>query len=171
MIGSSTASIRSMAKIGAYLYVGGIFTNAGGVITRTVARWNGRSWEAMGSGVGNESSPGAASAGAMTAQGNDLYVGGIFETAGVVDSEFIARWNDQIDFTPPSVMHLLNAQLLAGSAFRFRATATERANYVIEYSSDLTHWNPFTTNIAAQLDLTNSVPGVDIRYYRMREIP
>jgi trimeric autotransporter adhesin len=171
MIGSSTASIRSMAKIGTYLYVGGIFTNAGGIITRTVARWNGSSWEAMGSGVGNESTPGGASGTAMAAQGNDLYVGGIFETAGVVDSEFIAHWNDQIDFTPPSLMRLLNAQLLPGPAFKFRATATERANYVIEYSSDLTHWNPFTTNIAAQLDLTNSIPGADIRLYRMREIP
>jgi hypothetical protein len=171
MINSGTASVTSMAKIGSYLYVGGNFTNAGGIITRTVARWNGSSWEAMGSGVGNETLPGAARASAMAAQGNDLYVGGIFETAGVVDSEYIAHWNDQIDFTPPSLMRLLNAQLIPGPAFKFRATATERATYLVEYSSDLKTWNPFTTNIAAQLDLTNSIPGADTRFYRMREIP
>jgi trimeric autotransporter adhesin len=171
MVGSSLASIRSMAKIGTYLYVGGVFTNAGGVITRTVARWNGSSWESLGSGVGNENVPGAASGSAMAAQGNDLYVGGIFETAGVIDSGYIAHWNDQIDFTPPSLMRLLNAQLLPGPMFKFRVTATERANYVVEQSSDLIHWTPFTTNIASQLDLSNSISGTGSQLYRMREIP
>src|SRR5690348_17370367 len=98
-----------------------------------------------------------------------MYAGGIFETAGVIDSGYIAHWNDQVDFTPPSLMRLLNAQMLSGSGFKFRATATERANYVIEYSSDLLTWSPFTTNGAAQLDFTNSVPGADSRLYRMRQ--
>jgi len=171
MIGASTASVRAMAKIGSYLYVAGVFTNAGGVITRTVARWNGSSWESLGRGVGNENVPGAASGSALAAQGNDLYVGGIFETAGVIDSGYIAHWNDQVDFTPPSVMRLLNVQMASGSAFKFRATATERANYVIEYSSNLITWNPVITNGAAQLDVTNSAPGGDARFYRMRQIP
>jgi len=98
-------------------------------------------------------------------------VGGIFETAGVCDAEYIARWNDQIDFTPPSVMRLSNPQMLPGNDFKFRATATERAAYVIEHSANLVNWTPLTTNSLSLLDITNSVPGVDIRTYRLREIP
>jgi hypothetical protein len=55
--------------------------------------------------------------------------------------------------------------------FKFRVTATERANYVVEQSSDLIHWTPFTTNIASQLDLSNSISGTGSQLYRMREIP
>ena len=61
---------------------------------------------------------------AMVAWGNDLFVGGIFEDAGVADSGYIARWNDQIDFTPPATLRLLNPQMLSGNDFKFRATAT-----------------------------------------------
>jgi cortical protein marker for cell polarity len=172
MFSSSTASVRSLAKIGGYLYAGGVFTNAGGtVITRSVARWNGSSWEGLGSGVGNENSPGAAIASGLVAQGNDLYVGGIFETAGVVDSGYIAHWNDQIDFTPTPTMRLLNGQLVSGASFKFRVTATDRANYVVEQSSDLINWTPFTTNGVYQLDLSNSISAPGSRFFRMRETP
>jgi hypothetical protein len=121
--------------------------------------------------VGNESTPGASRASVLAVSGNDLFVGGIFETAGVSDSGYIARWNDQIDFTPPSLMRLTNPQMLPGNNFKFRANATEHAAYVVDYSTDLTHWSPFTTNSQYGVDLTNSVPGVNLRTYRMREIP
>lgn len=35
------------------LYVGGSFTNAGGIATRNVAKWNGSEWSALGSGIGD----------------------------------------------------------------------------------------------------------------------
>jgi hypothetical protein len=173
MFHTSTASVTALAKIGSYLYAGGVFTNAGGaVITRNIARWDGIKWEALGSGVGNESTPGASRASVMTASGNDLFVGGIFETAGVTDSEYVARWNDQIDFTPPSLMRLTAPQMLAGNNFKFRAYSTERAAYVVEYSTNLTTWTPLTTNGGAMyVDLTNAVAGSNLRSYRMRQIP
>ena len=172
MFHTSTASVFSLAKLGGYLYACGVFTNAGGgVITRNIARWDGTQWESLGSGIGNEATSGASRATALTVWGNDLFVGGIFETAGVSDSEYIARWNDQIDFTPSSVMRLSNPQFLPGTGFKFRATATERAAYVIEHSADLVNWTPFATNSLSLLDFINAVPEVDIRIYRMREIP
>jgi hypothetical protein len=164
--------VFSLAKLGGYLYACGVFTNAGGgVITRNIARWDGTQWESLGSGIGNEATSGASRATALTVWGNDLFVGGIFETAGASDSEFIARWNDQIDFTPPSLMQLSNPKMLPGSEFRFRATATERAAYVIEHSANLVNWTPLTTNSLSLLEITNSVPGINARGYRMREIP
>jgi hypothetical protein len=68
-------------------------------------------------------------------------------------------------------MRLSNPQMLPGNAFKFRATATERAAYVIDRSADLVNWTPLTTNSAPSLDYTNIAPGVDLRTYRMREIP
>jgi hypothetical protein len=80
----------------------------------------------LGSGVGNESTPGASRVSALAVSDNDLFAGGTFESAGVSDSGYIARWNDQIDFTPPLVMRLSSPQMLPGNNFKFRVMATER---------------------------------------------
>jgi hypothetical protein len=36
---------------GNVVYVGGAFTNAGGVAARKIAQWNGSSWSAIGGGI------------------------------------------------------------------------------------------------------------------------
>ena len=167
---SGTASVRALAKIGNYLYAAGTFTNAGGsVIARSIARWDGSQWDALGSGIGNDLPTPRGTT--LAAWGNDLFVGGIFETAGVGDAGYIARWNDQIDFTPPSVMRLSNPGMFPGNTFTSRATATEGAAYVIEYSADLLNWASLTTNSLPSLDVTDSAPGVNVRAYRMKQIP
>ncbi|MGA2243117.1 MAG: hypothetical protein ABSH11_13915 [Verrucomicrobiota bacterium] len=172
MFATSTASVAALAKIGGYLYASGLFTNAGGsVITCAIARWDGTQWEALGSGIGNDLSSGVGRGFALAAWNNDLFVGGTFETAGVIDAGYIARWTDQIDFTPRSTMRLRDAQILPGNVFKFRATATEHAAYVVEYSPNLVNWASLTTNSLSSLDVTNSMPGVNVRTYRMREIP
>jgi hypothetical protein len=172
MSSSSTASVTALAKIGTYLYACGVFTNAdGSVAARNVARWNGTKWEALGSGVGNDMMPGASRGSALAVSGNNLFIGGTFETAGMCDAGYIACWNDQIDFTPRSVMRLGSPQMLPGNAFKFRAAATEHAAYVVEQSADMMHWTPVATNSLPMVDITNSVPGVNVRNYRMREIP
>jgi hypothetical protein len=166
---NGTASVLALAKSGSYLYAAGSFTNIGGVVTYNIARWDGSQWQAMGSGIGQYI--GAGRGNALAVSGSDVYVGGIFQDAGGIDSDFVAHWNDQIDYTPPSVMRLSNPQMLTGNAFKFRATATEHAAYVIEYSSNFSTWNPLITNSLSLLDVTNSAPGVNFRTYRMREIP
>jgi hypothetical protein len=167
---SSTAAVRALAKIGNYLYATGTFTNAGGATpARTIARWDGKQWEALGSGLGNAFT--ASRGSALVAWGNDLFVGGIFEDAGGGDAGYIARWNDQIDFTPRATLRLLNPRMMVGNDFLFRATATDRAAYLIEHSADLLGWAPFLTNSLPSLDVTNSAAGTDIRAFRMREIP
>lgn len=167
---SSTASVRSLAKIGGYLYATGVFTNAGGTTPANfIARWNGTKWEALGNGIGTTIS--LARGFALVASGNDLFVGGVFEDAGGGDAGYVARWNDQIDFTPPATLRLLNPKMLPGNAFKFRATATERAAYVIEHTVDFANWTPLTTNSLSSLTVTNPAPGVTVRAYRMREIP
>ncbi len=75
---------------GSDLYVGGGFDEAGGVTLSNIARWDGSSWSALGTGVDNQVR-------AMQVfddgGGGDLYVGGYFEDAGGSPASRIARWD------------------------------------------------------------------------------
>ena len=51
------------------LYIGGIFTVVGDVIANGIAKWNGTSWTALGSGVNDDVH-------ALAASGSDVYAGG-----------------------------------------------------------------------------------------------
>jgi hypothetical protein len=65
------------------LYVGGYFTTAGGVSASNIARWNGSSWSALGSGVDSTVT-------ALVVFGPDLYVAGGFSAAGGKVSPYLA---------------------------------------------------------------------------------
>lgn len=87
---SAECSVKTLAVKGADLYAGGIFDTAGGVPAKNVAKWNGISWSALGSGVGEFTSDGVYS---FALDGSDLFVGGIFNEAGGVPALNIAKWN------------------------------------------------------------------------------
>ena len=87
MNGASTGSVSSLAVVGSDVYAAGTFTTAGGVTASRIAKWNGTSWSALGSGVN-------ASVRNLEAQGTDLIVVGSFTGAGgVTGANRIARWN------------------------------------------------------------------------------
>lgn len=76
------------------LFAAGRFTLAGGALAQNIARWNGMSWAALGSGLTHSSTPGSTAVNAMTALPNgDLVVGGYFNVAGGVAVNGIALWN------------------------------------------------------------------------------
>ncbi len=68
------------------VYAGGEFTKAGGVDAHHVARWNGRSWQALGTGVDGDVH-------AIAVDGSDVYVAGDFTVAGGINAVGIARWD------------------------------------------------------------------------------
>jgi hypothetical protein len=79
------ASVRALAVSGSDLYVGGAFTMAGGVPASKIAKWNGSSWSALGSGL--EPAPGTEDitlVSALAVAEGELYAGGTFT---------IAKWN------------------------------------------------------------------------------
>jgi len=78
--------VGALAVSGVNLYVGGEFTNAGVIGATRVAKWNGTTWSALGSGVGYFVS-------SLAVLGSDLYVGGGFRTAGGISVTNVARWN------------------------------------------------------------------------------
>ncbi len=69
------------------LYIGGNFTVAGDTTANGIAKWNGTSWSALGSGLLN------GVVHALALSGSDLYAGGGFTTAGGVATTNIARWD------------------------------------------------------------------------------
>lgn len=90
-ISSPGAFVRSMRIVGDDLYVGGIFSSAGGVTTSGIARWSigGKSWSDVGGGLGGNSP----FLFAMTSSGTDLYVAGAFTRAGSINANRVAKWN------------------------------------------------------------------------------
>ena len=71
--------VQSLAMSGTKLYVGGDFTNAGGIASADhIATWNGTAWAAVGSGLGD--SPSAVYA--IAVDGTKVYAGGSFQNAG-----------------------------------------------------------------------------------------
>lgn len=168
---SGAVDVRALAFGGdGKLYCCGRFTNISGVKASSIARWDGTKWEALGSGLFAAS--GVDRGVGLTIQGNDVFVTGIFDAAGLTESSGIARWNDTIDFTPPLTMNFSRTQLLPGGLFKSRLTTTDRTTYGIEYSDNLQTWTSLTTNYATQLDFTNAVSSpTNRRVFRARQIP
>lgn len=75
------------------LYVAGDFTQAGEVSTRGIARWNGEHWSALDGGLGGFTVTVSDLVEFDDGSGPALYVGGIFSTAGRVETNGLARWD------------------------------------------------------------------------------
>jgi hypothetical protein len=69
------------------LYVGGDFDTAGGIEVNLIARWNGTTWSALGSGLSGY--PWAL----VTDRVGNLYAGGHFGTAGGITVNNAAKWD------------------------------------------------------------------------------
>ena len=78
-------AVNTLMTYGADLYAGGAFTTAGGGAASGIAKWDGNSWSALGSGVSSSLVY------ALAPFGTNLYAGGGFTTAGGTSSNNIAR--------------------------------------------------------------------------------
>ena len=68
-------AVYALAWDGTNLYAGGYFTTAGGAGANRIAKWNGSSWSALGTGMND-------TVRALTCVGTNLYAGGTFSTSG-----------------------------------------------------------------------------------------
>ena len=104
----------------------GRFASAGGVPATNIARWNGTTWSALGSGIGG-SLPvtDAVYALAVLPNGN-LIAGGSFQIAGGVAAWNVSSWNGtnwsimpnvRLDSTVTALVVLPNGDLIAGGLF------------------------------------------------------
>ena len=91
--GSLKGTVTTIAISGTDVYVGGSFTNAGGVPgANRIARWDGAQWHAVGG--ANAISGIFPSVNTIAISSTDVYVGGSFTNAGgVPGANSIARWD------------------------------------------------------------------------------
>lgn len=92
------------------LYVGGNFGAVGDVVANRVAKWNGITWSALGSGLSSDVL-------ALAVLGSDLYAGGAFTSAGGVTANRIAKWNGTSWSALGSGMAGLNPRVFALTVF------------------------------------------------------
>jgi len=97
ILGTSTSrnngngiTVNAMARYGNIIYVTGSFRTIGNLIVNGIAKWDGSTWSALGTGFGGVLPNGYALA--VDANGI-LYAGGDFSSAGGVTATRIARWN------------------------------------------------------------------------------
>ena len=84
-------TVRAIVIKGREVYVGGRFTTAGGVAADSIAKWDGRTWFALGSGLRAGSFD--AVVWSLALSGSDVFAGGEFNRAGAERANNIARWD------------------------------------------------------------------------------
>jgi len=109
--------VAALAVSGSNLYAGGSFTTAGGHVAKYIAKWDGSSWSALGSGIDGEVH-------ALAVSGTDVYAGGGFTRAGGLAATSIAKWDgtkwSALDSGMNNVVSALavsGSDLYAGGAF------------------------------------------------------
>jgi hypothetical protein len=87
-------SVLALAVVGNEVFVGGGFTEAGGVSANRVARFNTQTntWSSLGTGSSNGV---FGDVYALAVVGNEVFVGGRFTSAGGVSANRVARFNTQ----------------------------------------------------------------------------
>lgn len=162
--GAATAFVNAIAISGNDVYVGGIFTDAGGVAVNNVARWNGAGWSALGSGVTGS----LTSVNAIAINGADVFVAGSFSNAGGVLVNNIARWNGSSWFAVGpglsgtiSALAVSGSDLYAGGAFTFSSGGVPSGGIA---RWDGSTWNAVGGGLAGVSELVRSisVSGSDV---------
>ena len=152
--------VQALAVSGNDLYAGGYFTTADSVSATNIAKWNGSSWSALGSGVNGDSRVSA-----LGVMGSDLYVGGGFTTAGGKVSAYLAR----AIINPPVLTLERNA---SGTNF-IRFSGVPGTAYHLQRAPGLAGpWPNIATNIApaqGRIEVGDSSPPQNQAFYRVVE--
>jgi hypothetical protein len=162
-------TVNTIAISGTDVYVGGNFTNAGGVTgANSIARWNGSTWNAVG--------PTPSITGTVTTiaiSGTEVFVGGRFTNAGTVPgADYIARWNGTTwsgllsgTFGISSTVNTIaisGTDVYVGGAFT-NAGGVTGANYIARWNSANSTWNRLGAANAINAPVnTIAISGTDV---------
>lgn len=123
------------------VYVGGSFTQAGGIIVNRIAQWNGTAWSAIGTGITSTGYPDVLSI-AVNGPG-DIYAGGNFP-------DRLRHWNGS-SWTAfgPIVGSSVNALMLSGTDLyiggAFTSAGGVSASYIAKWNSST--WSALGTGV------------------------
>lgn len=87
-VGGMFSKVNALGVSGNNVFVGGQFSNAGGMNIYGIARWDGTGWDSLAGGTNG-------SVRSIFVSGEDIYVGGMFETVNWVNisAKHIAKWD------------------------------------------------------------------------------
>ncbi len=149
--------VLALRPVGSRLYVGGQFTNAGGIAAADrVAVWNGSTWAAVGAGLTN------GSVNAIAVDGTNVYVGGAFVNAGGdANADNLAVWNGSAWHAvggaamtgPVWALAISGTKLIVGGGFD-NANGIAEADAVAAYDLAGGGWSAITNNSG---DVTGTV--------------
>ena len=77
----------SLATYNGALYVGGYYSNAGGIATNYISKWDGTTWSTLATGVNQDVH-------ALLGDSTALYLAGSFTNCSGVNANYIAKWTD-----------------------------------------------------------------------------
>ena len=159
---------------GSDLYAGGDFTTAGGSAANYIAKWNGSSWSALGSGIsGCPISDYGGSVSALAVSGSDLYAGGNFTTAGGKVSAYVAR---AVLGDAPGYNQLVGTRV-SGGAMQFSYIGYPATNYALDRTFNLAppiNWAGQETksmSVSGVMLFTNTPVPTTNNFWRVRSVP
>lgn len=160
--GVQGSGVYALAVWRGQVFVGGIFTNAGGVPVTGLARWDGTNWSALGSGLSfPQLSGGRARIFALAVSGDELFVGGAFTHAGRQAASGLARYvlQPEVVFDPPVSTD--------GEAFALRLRGVAGLRFRIERTTDFSSWTELTAG-RGEADVWQTTDDADAptRYFR-----
>ena len=145
--------VSALAASGSDMYAGGWFTtatNSGGaaVTVNGIAKWNGSTWSALGSGVNGQ-------VWALAVSGNELYAGGSFTTAGGSAATNIAKWNGSSwSALGSGVNNRVYALVVSGgdvyAGGTFRAAGGSAANSIAKW--DGSSWSALGSGMSGEVE-------------------
>ncbi len=154
------------------IFVGGIFNTAGGAPANNIARWDGTSWHAMGSGIQRFSSGDLVVNDIAVMPSGGVIATGAFDTAGGVPANHIARWDGSAWWPLGSGMGggstgfvfmnslivMPSGDLVAGGSF------TSAGGLPIKYIArwDGTNWGPLGQGLNNQANSFALMPNGDL---------
>jgi trimeric autotransporter adhesin len=161
ILGGSTGygyiKINAMFVYNNELYVGGCFDTAGGVNAKNIAKWNGSTWSAVGSGADLFVQ-------AFTIYNNELIVGGSFDIVGGLATSGIAKWNGSSwstlgsgtsgFFNDVHSLYVYNSELIAGG--NFTIIGGINANRIAKWNGS--SWSALGTGVS--LSYSPDIPDV-----------
>lgn len=134
LAGGTDGPVHALLADGAQLYAGGDFQYAGtppGIPASHCARWNGNTWEALGSGLNR-------SVRALTMYRGRPYAGGAFTMSGATPVRHIARWDGAGALPAPGENRVAYYVFDSGGPDRYPMTSfTDEANIVVVFEGTL----------------------------------
>jgi hypothetical protein len=168
-LGLNDRAIDMAAGTNGDIYVGGGFTAAGDIAANYIARWNGKQWFNLGSGLQKRWANLDPALVIKVADNGDVYVGGIFIGAGGVPANNIARWDGEIwsslgtgaenglNESVYAIALAENGDVYVGGDFTMAGTVP--ANYIARWDGE--NWHSLGTGVNNGVDHTVSDIAID----------